>query len=258
MINKKYLQLMRSYHKNDMNNFIYNKIAERIIDSLDLLSIKVRKALEIGLNDNLTYNFLKNKFLKSEVDGCDLIECNRSINRDSVSFEIDIDKIVIKENYYDLIYSNSFLHISNNFQKTLENIFKNMCSNGFFISIIPCTDNMFQLSNSMFETDLFYYNGAFQRFNPTIEIDNILPIMKNLNFDTPSIHTDNIIIEYQNFERLLKDVKNMNISYSLVDKKQNFENKNYFKKLEEVYKKKYFNGYYVLDIKINIICAWKK
>ena len=40
MINKKYLQLIRSYNRFDINNFIFNKIAERITDSLDLLSIE--------------------------------------------------------------------------------------------------------------------------------------------------------------------------------------------------------------------------
>tara|TARA_B100001057_G_C22489249_1_gene809565 strand:- start:293 stop:625 length:333 start_codon:yes stop_codon:yes gene_type:complete len=110
----------------------------------------------------------------------------------------------------------------------------------------------------MYETDLYFYNGAFQRFNPTIEIDNILPIMKILNFDSPSIHSDTITIDYKVFEQLLKDVKSMNLSYTYLDKKQRFENKDYFQKLEEIYKKKYFDENYILNIKINIISAWKK
>ena len=49
MINKKYLKLQRSYKRFNENNFIYNLIAERIADSIDLLKINISKALEIGI-----------------------------------------------------------------------------------------------------------------------------------------------------------------------------------------------------------------
>ena len=50
----------------------------------------------------------------------------------------------------------------------------------------------------------------------------------------------------------------MNLSYCLYDKKQTFENKNYIINLNKIYKEKYFNGNYNLDIKLNLISAWKK
>ena len=65
MINTKYLQLIRSYNRFDINNFIFNKIAERITDSLDLLNIEIKHALEIGINENLTFDYLKSRFIKS-------------------------------------------------------------------------------------------------------------------------------------------------------------------------------------------------
>ena len=50
----------------------------------------------------------------------------------------------------------------------------------------------------------------------------------------------------------------MNLSYSYLDKKRKFENKNYFKKLEKIYKKNYSGNNFILEIKINIVSAWKK
>ena len=41
MINKKYIKLLRSRRRSRENNFIYKIIAKRIIDSLDILNIKV-------------------------------------------------------------------------------------------------------------------------------------------------------------------------------------------------------------------------
>ena len=258
MINKKYLQLLRSYNRFDVNNFIYNVIAERITDSIDLLNIEFNQALEIGINDNVTHNYFQNKYLKSKIDRADVSLSKKKINQKMSFYKIDTEDFSLKKNYYNLVYSNFFLHLSNNFEKSLRNIFESLCSNGFFIATLPSKECMYQLINSMYEADLYFYNGAFQRFNPTIEIDNIFPIMKILNFDSPSIHSDIITIDYKVFEKLLKDVKNMNLSYSYLDKKQRFENKDYFQKLEEIYKKKYFDENYILKIKINIISAWKK
>ncbi len=258
MINKKYLQLIRSYNRFDINNFIFNKIAERITDSLDLLNIEIKQALEIGINENLTFDYLKSRFIKSKIDRADISLSKRKIGKNFSFYKIDVDNLNLKKNYYDIIFSNFFLHLTNNFEKNLRNIFEGLCSNGFFITAIPNKESMFQLLNSMYETDIFFYNGAFQRFNPTIEIDNIFAIMKNLDFNSPSIHTDTITIDYMFFDKLLEDIKKMNLSYSYLDKKDKFENKNYFKKLEKIFKKNYPGNNFILEIKINIVSAWKK
>ena len=161
MINKKYLQLIRSYNRFDINNFIFNKIAERITDSLDLLNIEIKQALEIGINENLTFDYLKNRFIKLKIDRADVSLSKRRIGKNFTFNKIDIENINLKKDYYDLIYSNLFLHLTSNFEKNLRNIFQSLCSNGFFITAIPNKESMFQLLNSMYEADIFFYNGVF-------------------------------------------------------------------------------------------------
>lgn len=257
MINKKYLKILRSQNRYDENNFIYTIIAKRIVDSLDLLKIDLDQILEIGINEDIIFNYIKNKFTKKNIHRSDLCSSKTKINRFSF-LEINLDNLSFKRDYYNLIYSNCFIHIADDFQKNLDVIFKSLKSNGFFIAAIPDKDSMFQLLNSMYKTDLYFYNGAYKRVNNTIEIDNILSILKKLNFDAPSIHSDSISIDYQIFNKLLNDVRKMNLSYCYLDKKQKFENKNYINVLEKFYKKNYFDTNYKLDIKINIISGWKK
>ena len=62
MINKKYLKILRSKRNLILNNFIYDEIATRIIDSLDLLKVDFKNILEIGINENKIYNYLNNRF----------------------------------------------------------------------------------------------------------------------------------------------------------------------------------------------------
>ncbi len=258
MINKKYLKLLRSKHRFDNENFIYKIISKRIIDSIDLLNIDIRKVLEIGINENTTYNFINDKFKDNKIDRSDLCISKNNLDKEYNFLQIDLENINFNKNYYDLVYSNLFLHLTPNFEHCLRCINDSLKPNGFFISTIPDKDCMYQLLNSMYHADLDMYNGAYQRANPTIEIDRILKILKNLNFDAPSIYSDNISIEYSSFNKMLSDIKKMNISYSYKDKKKIFEKKEYFKKLEKFFKENYYKNNYLLDIKINIISCWKK
>ena len=119
MINNKYLQLLRSYNRFDVNNFIYNVIAERITDSIDLINIDFDQVLEVGINDNLIVNFIHKNNIKSKIERSDVSLSKKNLNKKFTYFEIDIDNIKFKEKYYNLIFSNFFIHLTNNFEKSL-------------------------------------------------------------------------------------------------------------------------------------------
>ena len=59
MINKKYLKLLRTKDRKYGENFIYNEISKNIIDSLDILKVPFNNILELGINDKLIFNYLK-------------------------------------------------------------------------------------------------------------------------------------------------------------------------------------------------------
>ncbi len=258
MINKQYLKLLRSQQRFIENNFIYKIIAKRIIDSLDLLNIDVSAVLEVGINESKISKYIYNKFNNVSIDRADLCSSKSTINDKSNFLEINPDNLNFKKNFYNIIFSNFFIHLTSDFEKSLSNVMDGLKSNGLFIASLPDRECMYQLFNSMYETDLHFYKGAYQRVNPTKDVNDILSILKKLSYDSPSIYTDTISIEYQSFKKLLNDIKEMNISYCYKDKRETFENKKYFKTLENFYREKYFKENYILDIKVNIISAWKK
>ena len=258
MINKKYLKLLRSKDRKYGENFIYNEISKNIIDSLDILKVSFDNILQLGINDNLVINYLKGKFPSCSILSADIDLSIITKKTDRKLIEIDIDNLQIKDNKFDLIFSNFFCQLTSNFEKLIENIFQSLNSNGFFIATIPSTENIYQLVNSMYETDNILYGGMYQRINPILDTNNIFKLLKLYNFDAPLIKTDNFIIEYSNFKKLLDDVRFLNLPYVGIDKRNYFENKKYFIHLEKEYKKKYYEDNFNLDINYNTICAWKK
>tara|TARA_B100001287_G_C22662854_1_gene521277 strand:+ start:718 stop:1494 length:777 start_codon:yes stop_codon:yes gene_type:complete len=258
MINKKYLKLLRLKNKSANNQFLYKIVSERIIDSLDLIKFDFKNILEIGINEFKTHNYLKNKFPKSKLTKADINNDNMLIDNRFEFLDIDLYNLKLQSDCYDLIISNFFLHLTSNFEDSMQSIHKALKSDGLFIAAIPDIDNLYQLVNSMYKSDMLIYQGAYQRTNSTIEVDEIISTLKKLDFHIPTVNKDGFVIEYSTFGKLLNDIRSMGLSYSGNDKKQNFENKQYFKILENIYREEYYNGNYILDIKYNLISAWKK
>ena len=258
MINKKYLKLLRSKDRKYGKNFIYNQIGKNIIDSLDILKVPFNNILQLGINDNLVINFLKEKFPSCSITSAD-IDLSAFIKKtDQNLIEIDLDSFQIKNKKFDLIFSNFFCQLTSNFEKLIENIYQSLNSNGFFIATVPSTENIYQLVNSMYETDNILYGGMYQRINPSLNTNDIFKILKLYNFDAPLINTNNFTIEYSLFKKLLDDVRFLNLSYMGDDKRNKFENKKYFMHLETQFRKKYYKENFNLDINYNTVCAWKK
>ena len=259
MINKKFLKLLRSQNKYNKNNFIYEIIAKRINDSLDLLKISATDILEIGINEDLTFDYIKDKFSNCKITRGDICE-SKFQNKKLINYlKINISNLELKKNTYDIVYSNFFLHICDNIEENLKSIFDSLKSNGLFIFVIPGSENIYQLINSMYKVDQMLYSGSYSRHNPTVSVNEIFKLLKKLRFDAPTINADKIRIEYSNFDKLLNDIKTMNLSYCYNDKRQFIENKQYFRMLKDTYENQYFkNNNYILDIDLIIITAWKK
>ena len=115
MINEKYLKLVRSRQSFDQKNFIYEIIAKRVIDSLDLLNIQFDNALEIGVNENIIYNYLIKKFEHLVIKRADISFDTKDIKNINNCLNIDLDNMSFSKNSFDLVYSNSILHLTNNF-----------------------------------------------------------------------------------------------------------------------------------------------
>ena len=258
MINKKYLKLLRTKDRKYGENFIYNEISKNIIDSLDILKVPFNNILELGINDKLIINYLKKRFPSCSITSADIDLSLFSKNTDQKFIEIDLDNLQFGDNKFDLIFSNFFIQLASNFEKLIEKIFQNLNSNGFFIATIPNAKNIYQLVNSMYETDNILYGGMYQRVNPILDTNDIFKLLKVYNFDAPLINSNNFKIEYSGFKKLLDDIRILNLPYFGNDKRNNFENKKYFIYLEKQFKKKYFDANFNLDINYNTICAWKK
>ena len=92
MINKKYLKNLRCKEINNKNDFIFDLYGERIIDSLDIISLDFKNILILGDHGNKIYKYIKKRFKNSLVTIYEF----KKLNSNELSFKN------IKKNYNDL------------------------------------------------------------------------------------------------------------------------------------------------------------
>ena len=256
MINKKYLKNLRCKEINNKNDFIFDLYNERIIDSLDVINIKFKKILILGDQGSEIYKYIHKRFKEAQVTVYD-IKTNFSKSELDIikKSNIDIDFWPPQEKEFDLIISNFYLNICEDLKKILSKIMKSLLPNGFFLATLPSPENFSLLRSAMMKTDMQLYGGTYNRFNRTPELHTIIDLLKKNNFKIPLVDYETIDLTYKQFNKLLNDVRSMNLSYYQKDKKNTFEKKSYFSKLEGNFEKE--NDHFNLKSNFYIISGWK-
>ena len=256
MINKKYLKNLRCKEINNKNDFILDLYNERIIDSLDVINIKFKKILILGDQGSEIYKYIHKRFKKAQVKVYDIKTKFSKSDLDIIKkSNIDIDFWPPQEKEFDLIISNFYLNICEDLKKILSKIMKSLLPNGFFLATLPSPENFSLLRSAMMKTDMQLYGGTYNRFNRAPELHTIIDLLKKNNFKIPLVDYETIDLTYKQFKKLLNDVRSMNLSYYQKDKKNTFEKKSYFSKLEGNFEKE--NDHYNLKSNFYIISGWK-
>ena len=256
MINKKYLKNLRCKEINNKNDFIFDLYNERIIDSLDVINIKFKKILILGDQGSEIYKYIHKRFKEAQVTVYDMKTKFSKSHLDIIKkSNIDIDFWPPQEKEFDLIISNFYLNICEDLKKILSKIMKSLLPNGFFLATLPSPENFSLLRSAMMKTDMQLYGGTYNRFNRTPELHTIIDLLKKNNFKIPLVDYETIDLTYKQFNKLLNDVRSMNLSYYQKDKKNTFEKKSYFSKLEGNFEKE--NDHFNLKSNFYIISGWK-
>ena len=256
MINKKYLKNLRCKEINNKNDFIFDLYNERIIDSLDVINIKFKKILILGDQGSEIYKYIHKRFKEAQVTVYDIKTKFSKSDLDIIKkSNIDIDFWSPQEKEFDLIISNFYLNICEDLKKIFSKIMKSLLPNGFFLATLPSPENFSLLRSAMMKTDMQLYGGTYNRFNRAPELHTIIDLLKKNNFKIPLVDYETIDLKYKQFNKLLNDVRSMNLSYYQKDKKNTFEKKSYFSKLEGNFEKE--NDHFNLKSNFYIISGWK-
>jgi len=260
LINKQFHILQRDKMIKDKDRFIYNEICSRVNSSIDFINFSIRNCLQIGVHSKKIEKYICSKYPHINFYSSDIsLNILNKILSKHAKICFDHDDWSFKEKIFDLIISNYYLHLSSNFDILLKNINYSLNDNGFFIATLPSNNTLPELKSSMIAADIEMYGGAYRRFVELYSIQKVNDLLKKNNFKNCVIERDTLKLYYNNFYDLLKDLRYMGNSNIYCDRKSTFEKKNYFKKVENIYCKKYLNNKKLIaQIEVLYISGWKE
>ncbi len=216
----------------DQNN-ILSSIGEKLINSkINFIKKTPCKLLNFG------DQFITNKFLDRTL----LIK--------------DFDELKNNTQQFEAFISNFDLQILINQKKLLHHIYNSLKRNGFFCFNLITNNSFVTLIKIFYEIDVSIFDGAYRRFGPLYEIQDIIEKLNKNNFKETVVSTEYLELNYDSLTKMREDFKKFGISNYYKDKliyKKDF----YIKSnriFEHIIKK---NNYFPIELEIATFTTWK-
>ena len=226
-------------------DYLFNEINERLFDRLKFIKRKFINTLEIGSKTGNTINLFNKKkdikkiFISDISKEMLLIAKKKKINKQKLFLSLDEENLPFKNNQFNLIFSNLYLHWSNDLLKVLNEIYRTLKSDGLFLCSIFGSETLNELKYSLCSAEDKISESISPRVSPFIRLQDAGTLLQKVGFQLPVIDRDSIKIFYHDIFSLMKDLKGMGESNSLINRKKSFTTKKLFDVANEIYKKKF-------------------
>ena len=226
-------------------DYLFNEVNARLFDRLKFIKREFTSTLEIGSRTGNTINLFNKKkdikkiFISDISKEMLLIAKKRQTDKQKIFLSLDEENLPFKNNQFNLVFSNLYLHWSNDLFKVLNEIYRILKPDGLFLCSIFGSETLNELKYSLCSAEDKISKSISPRVSPFIRLQDAGVLLQKVGFQLPVIDKDNIKIFYDDIFSLMKDLKGMGESNSLIDRKKNFTTKKLFSVANKIYKKKF-------------------
>ena len=267
IFSKKKNQISRSRASalNSDYDYLFDEVNNRLFDRLNFIKRKFTNTLELGSRTGNTINlFNKKKDIKnifiSDISNEMLKIAKKKQSDKKIEFlSIDEENLSFESNKFNLVFSNLYLHWSNDLLKVLNEIYRVLKPDGLFLCSIFGSETLNELKYSLCEAEEKISKNIYPRVSPFVRLQDAGGLLQKIGFQLPVIDKDSIKIFYKDIFALMKDLKGMGESNSLIDRKKNFTSKKLFNVANDIYKKKFSeNNKIYATFEILYFIGWTK
>ena len=267
IFSKKKNQISRSIASalNSDYDYLFDEVNNRLFDRLNFIKRKFTNTLELGSRTGNTINlFNKKKDIKnifiSDISNEMLKIAKKKQSDKKIEFlSIDEENLPFESNKFNLVFSNLYLHWSNDLLKVLNEIYRVLKPDGLFLCSIFGSETLNELKYSLCEAEEKISKSIYPRVSPFVRLQDAGGLLQKIGFQLPVIDKDSIKIFYKDIFALMKELKGMGESNSLIDRKKNFTSKKLFNVANDIYKKKFSeNNKIYATFEILYFIGWTK
>tara|TARA_B100000029_G_scaffold84722_2_gene75378 strand:+ start:2032 stop:2925 length:894 start_codon:yes stop_codon:yes gene_type:complete len=246
-------------------NYLFSEINKRLFNRLNFIKRDFTNILEIGSRTGEIISLINNKkkikkiFLTDISKKMLLMAKKNKTSKQKHLLILDEENLPFKNDQFSFIYSNLYLHWTNDLFKTLKEINRILKADGLFLCSIFGNKTLQELKHSLCNAEDQISNKTSPRVSPFIRIQDAGMLLQKTGFQLPVVDRDIIKIYYKDIFSLMKDLKGMGESNSLINRKKIFTSKKLFNFANKIYKKDFSNkGKIYATFEIIYFIGWKK
>ena len=196
----------------DNHNFLKVEAAKRLVDCLADMTRPFPMVLDLGCHKGELKVLLGN----STVVQCDMAE---NMQPDIVC---DEEFLPFASDSFDAAASVLSLHHVNDLPGCLIQIREVLKPDGLFIAIMPGANTLTELRHSITGASAAHGFPLSPRISPFVEVRDAGALLQRAGFALPVVHSDTIIVSYENAPRLMEDLRGMGESNVLLEQHKAF------------------------------------
>ncbi len=257
--------LINSKNKSSRNwknhNFLFDKLSNMLSVKLNELNSNFKNILLLSSDCNESLNIFKDKNFKNLIfisPYKELLKNSKCDKNNILKVQSRFENLPFANEKFDLIISNLYLHTINEKKNHLMKIFNLLNDDGLFLCNFFGEESLYELKNSLFETDEKIFKGIFMRMPPNLKMVQISDLLSQVGFKELVSEKISYKIYYKHVEKILKDLKGVGESSIFRNRKKSLMTKNYLETLNKLYKQKYsFKNELEISCDVISISGWK-
>ena len=203
---------------------------------------------------NTKLNFMKNKPIE-------IIQFGENFEINDFNKQIyllkNLDELLKNRKKTGMFLSNFGFQIYLTYEENLMKlIYKSLNKEGVLCFNLITENSFITLKKLFYEIDENLFNGAFRRFGPFHDVQNVIEKLNKSNFKETVVSTENLELNYRSLKKMRKEFKEFGISNYYNDKIK-FK-KDFFlitnRVFEKIIKK---NDYFPIELEIATFTTWK-
>jgi SAM-dependent methyltransferase len=232
---RKHLARMRG------SDFLRSETAEMIHESLDFITHRFPRILEIGHHPGPW----------KTRDGTTCCEINHEV--------LLTEYLVADENSLDAVIANMSLHAINDLPGLLIQIRRALKPDGLFIATLPGAESLRELRQVLGETEAERSGGITPRVAPFLEVREAGNLLTRAGFALPVVDATTLTITYPNMFALLHELRSAGEANMLVGRARHFTPRGFFVQAAERYAAQHSDGEgrIIATAEILTLTAWK-
>ncbi len=149
---------------------------------------------------------------------------------------------------FDAIISCMHLHCINDIQQYLRHCSNLLQSNGVFLCSFLGNDTLSQLRKAFSIADYSVYGGLYPRIIPMIDAKTAAALLSSCGYQQVAASTEDVDVVYDDFHQMLRHIKTLGESNSMLQRKQSICGKMLFQEAEKALQGQYISTFSIVTI----------